>query len=145
LIKRPYLEKIMQDRPDAHELVEAVVGFLEREILPALSEPRLRFRALVAANVLAIVSRELASGDAALREEWRRVAHLLGKTESEPPGRADELRSEVQVLMRELCARIRAGEADAEPLYGQVFAHAEAMVIEKLRVANPRYLERVRG
>ena len=77
----------MQDRPDARELVEGVVGFLEREIIPTLSEPRLRFRALVAANVLTIVSRELASGDSALREEWRRLAHLLGQTASEPPGR----------------------------------------------------------
>jgi uncharacterized protein DUF6285 len=133
----------MQDRPDARELVEAVVSFLEREIIPTLSEPRLRFRALVAANVLTIVSRELASGDAALRQEWRRLAHLLGKTASEPPGRADELRNEVQALTRELCVRLRAGEADEEPLYGEAFAHAEETVIDKLRIANPRYLERV--
>jgi hypothetical protein len=133
----------MQDRPDARELVEAVVSFLEREIIPTLSEPRLRFRALVAANVLAIVSRELASGDAALHEEWRRLSRLLGKAGSEPPGRDDELRNEVQALTRELCARLRAGEADEEPMYVQVLAHVEATVIDKLRVANPRYLERV--
>jgi hypothetical protein len=135
----------MQDRPDARELVEAAAGFLEREIIPILSDPRLRFRALVAANVLTIVSRELASGDAMLREEWRRLAHLLGKNAGEPPGRADELSNEVQAFTRELCARLRAGEADEEPLYSEAFNHAEATVIEKLRIANPRYLERVQG
>jgi hypothetical protein len=134
----------MQDRPDARELVEAVASFLEREIIPTLSDPRLRFRALVAANVLTIVSRELASGEAMLREEWRRLAKLLGKTGSEPPGRADELSKEVQALNRELCARLRAGQADQEPFYSEAFNHAEATVIDKLRIANPRYLERVR-
>jgi hypothetical protein len=134
----------MQDRPDARELVEAVASFLEREIIPTLSDPRLRFRALVAANVLAIVSRELASGDAMLREEWRRLAKLLSKTGSEPPERADELSKEVQTLNRELCARLRAGEADQEPFYSEAFNHAEATVIAKLLIANPRYLERVR-
>jgi hypothetical protein len=132
----------MQDRPDTRELVQAVEGFLEREIIPTLSEPRLRFRALVAANVLAIVSRELASGDVALREEWRRLIQLLGKPASEPPRDADELRTLVTALSRDLCARVRAGEADEEPLFGQVLAHAEATVVEKLRIANPRYLER---
>lgn len=133
----------MQDRPDARELVEAAASFLEREIIPILSDPRLRFRALVAANVLTIVSRELASGDAGLREEWRRLTHLLGKSAGEPPGRADELSNEVQALTRELCARLRAGQGDQEPFYSEAFDHAEATVIEKLRIANPRYLERV--
>lgn len=132
----------MQDRPDARELVEAVAGFLEREIIPTLSEPRQRFRALVAANVLAIVSRELASGDAALRDEWQRLVQLLNKPAVDPPGSSEELRKQLAAFSRELCDRVRAGEADDEPLFGQVLAHAEATVMDKLRIANPRYLER---
>lgn len=133
----------MQDRPDARELVEAVSAFLEREIIPTLTEPRLRFRALVAANVLAIVSRELASDDAALREEWQRLTQLLGGRASEPPGRNAELRDEVLALSRELCASIRSGAADEEPMQSQTLAHAEATVVDKLRISNPRFLERV--
>ncbi|HEU0335550.1 MAG TPA: phosphotransferase [Gaiellaceae bacterium] len=46
------------DRPAAGELADAVRGFLETEILPALDDPRLRFRTLVAMNALGIVERE---------------------------------------------------------------------------------------
>ena len=48
------------DRPTPGELVEAVAEFLEREILPTLDDPRLRFRTLVALNALGIAARELA-------------------------------------------------------------------------------------
>lgn len=133
----------MQDRPEAVELIDAVVGFLEGEIIPTVTEPRLRFRALVAANVLGIVSRELASGDAALSDEWRRLNHLLGMTATEPPERLEKLRDEVRALNRDLCVRVRAGEADDEPFYSLLFSHCEETVVDKLRVANPRYLDRV--
>ncbi len=49
----------MSDRPTAAELVEATREFLEAEVLPALTDPRLRFRALVAVNALGIAQREL--------------------------------------------------------------------------------------
>src|SRR5205823_8768897 len=62
---------LMQDRPRAGELAEAVREFIETEILPSIDDPRLRFRALVAANGLAILERELAIG--APRSEERRV------------------------------------------------------------------------
>jgi hypothetical protein len=132
----------MQDQPDASELVRTVAGFLEREIIPSSSDPRLRFRLLVAANVLAIVSRELAAGDAMLRAEWRGLVELLGNPPGEPPEGIQELREAVLHLNRELCARIRAGEADAEPRRGEVLEFAEAAVVDKLKIANPRFLER---
>jgi hypothetical protein len=49
------------DRPSAAELVEATREYLEVEILPALDDPRLRFRTLVAINALGIAQRELES------------------------------------------------------------------------------------
>ena len=50
----------MQDRPGALELLEAVQAHLAQAVVPMLGEPGLRFRTLVAANVLGIVRRELA-------------------------------------------------------------------------------------
>jgi hypothetical protein len=49
----------MQDRPTPAELAEATREFLEREILPTLTDHRLRFRTLVAINGLGILQREL--------------------------------------------------------------------------------------
>jgi hypothetical protein len=47
------------DRPSPVELLDAAHEFIEAELLPVLSNPRLRFRTLVALNALAIASREL--------------------------------------------------------------------------------------
>lgn len=46
------------DRPNARELAAAVHEFLEKEILPTLDDPRMRFRTLVAMNALSIIERE---------------------------------------------------------------------------------------
>jgi hypothetical protein len=49
----------MSERPTAEELAEAIEEFLAGEILPTLSDHRLRFRMLVALNALGILRREL--------------------------------------------------------------------------------------
>ena len=49
------------DRPSAPELVEAVAEFLEGEILPLMTDHRMKFRTLVALNALGIAARELAA------------------------------------------------------------------------------------
>ena len=61
----------MQDRPTYSELLEAVQLFIETDAIPALNGPK-KFHARVAANVLAIVRRELAHQDAQWRTEWER-------------------------------------------------------------------------
>jgi hypothetical protein len=66
------------DRPTAAELVEATREFLEAEILPTLTDQRLRFRTLVAINALAITQRELESGEDGLpREELEELARRI--------------------------------------------------------------------
>ena len=49
----------MSERPTAPELVEAILEVLGGEILPTVTDQRLRFRTLVAMNALSIVYREL--------------------------------------------------------------------------------------
>src|SRR5438876_7075547 len=67
----------MSDRPTAQELTEAILEFLGGEILPTLSDRRLRFRTLVAMNALGVVYRELAAlppeDDAGQRDLVRRI------------------------------------------------------------------------
>lgn len=129
----------MHDRPTAAELIAAVREHLEREVLPSLAEPRLRFRTLVAVHVLGIVERELGRGDAPLRDEWRRLQALLGRRDLRPDG-ADALAEALRRLNQELCARIRAGEADAGPFIDTLLDHLRGTLSEKLCVANPEFL-----
>ncbi len=128
----------MQDRPHAAELAEAVREFIETEVLPTLDDPRLRFRALVAANGLGILERELAFGPALVRREVESLARLLGREDPIPDDVA-LLRAQARELNRELARRIRARNTPEGTL-----AHLIGTVADKLRVASPRYLDRYR-
>lgn len=136
----------MQDRPTATELLAAVRACLLDEVAPALTEPGPRFRTLIAANVLGIVERELADDEARLVAEWERLGTLdpAGAPAGRPTSLA-ALRADILARSRALCARIQAGEADQGPGSAAVWAFARWSVEEKLRVANPRYLARLRG
>lgn len=129
----------MQDRPTALELIVAVRGFLEDDVVPAL-QGRRRFHALVAANVLAIVERELAGEEEeALVAEWTALGRLLGEA-GEPPPRLAGLRAGVRTRTETLTSRIRAGDADAGAWASEVRAQVRATVRAKLSVADPRAL-----
>ena len=128
----------MQDRPTAVELLTSVREFIEQDVLPGL-EGRKRFHALVSANVLAIVARELAGEETMLVAEWERLRALLDGGDA-PPARLDDLKRTVDGLTRRLCDRIRAGDADGGPFGDAVRAHVRATVVDKLRIANPKYL-----
>lgn len=128
----------MQDHPTSLELINAVAQFLNTELAPTLSDPHLKFRALVAANVLNIVARELELSDAQLRAERERLNELLSENAS-----GENLRADVERMTRELSQKIRAGEADEGAFHNAVFAHVEQTVIEKLQVTNPKYSARV--
>lgn len=113
------------DRPTLDEILEAVGEFLEREVLPGILDPRLRFQTLVALNALAIARREVALGPALREEDERELRDLLG------------MAGDREDLLRALAQRIRDGEA---PLGTQAFLKAH--VRRKLLLASPRYLER---
>jgi len=128
----------MQDRPSVRELLDAVRAFLEEDVVPVLEGPR-QFHARVAANVLAIIGRELAGEEASLLAEWQRLARLTGGA-SEPPPRLEALRAAVREGTAALAERIRRGDADAEPFRAAARSHVRATVEDKLRVANPRFV-----
>ncbi len=108
------------DAPSAVQLVEAVREFLEHDVRDA-TDGRVRFHARVAANVLAMVGRELAEGDEQRSQHHDRLASL---------GVGDDA---------ELAAAIRSGAIDVESA-----ALVDALwlaTLAKVRVANPDYLE----
>jgi hypothetical protein len=129
----------VQDRPTALELLAAVRAFLEDDLIPTL-EGRRRFHALVAANVLDVVERELAGEEEQLAGQWDRLAALFALEPSARPQAVSALRGAVRDLEARLAERIRAGEADSGDFAARVRAHVRATVVEKLAVANPRFL-----
>lgn len=132
----------MQDRPTAPELIAAVRRHLSEEVLPALRDPGLRFRTLVAANVLAIVGRELEMAERQTPGEWRRLAALLGRSGSPPPAHGRQAQ-EIAEMNKTLCRQIAAGAYDDPQAWAALLEHCRQTAREKLAVANPKFLERV--
>lgn len=128
----------MQDRPTYSELLAAVQHFIETDVMPALDGPK-KFHARVAANVLAIVRRELEHEDAQWQGEWARLDALLGTAELPTEHRAVARR--LHERTEELCDRIRRGDADSGPWRDTVLAHLRRTVRDKLVVANPRLVD----
>lgn len=129
----------MQDHPTVRELLEAVEEFLERDVVTALAGPQ-QFHARVAANVMRILARELDLAPRQLREEWEGLDRLLG---GEPMPASDlDLRIGVTRRSRELCGRIRAGDADGGSRREAVLAHVRRSVEQKLAIAKPDMLRR---
>lgn len=108
------------DMPTAEQLVESVREWLEGDVL-AGTTGRLRFHARVAANVLAMVERELRLGSSLAAAHALRLGQL---------GSSDDA---------DLARRIRDGELDDR--LPEVRELVWADVRDKLAVANPKYLE----
>jgi predicted nucleic acid-binding protein len=125
---------VTQDRPDAAELLEAVAEFLFADVREWVPREK-RFQVLVAANVCAVVARELRAGEEPLREDLALFRELLDEPPADPSD--DELAGEVGRAREELARRIRSGELDArlDELTGRLRDH----VRRKLEVARPGY------
>lgn len=105
--------------PSTGELAAAVREFLQHDVM-ATADGRVRFLARVAANVMAQIERECALGEQYARAHAERLAAL---------GVADD---------GALSQAIRGGSLDHR--MDEVTAATRAGVVEKLRIANPRYL-----
>lgn len=126
----------MNDRPSATELLAAVERFLEETAVPGLEGPA-RYHARVAANVVRIVARELATEDEHLRREWQGLAALLDADPSVPEGGRAAWHDALRARNEELARRIRVGEADDVPWRVAVLAHLSRVVADKRDVAQP--------
>jgi len=106
------------DAPDAVALLEAVREFLQADVLEATSG-RVQYHTRVAANVVAMVERELTLGPA----QAARHAEGLRRLGFSDPA--------------DLAAAIRDGRVDTR--LPEVAAFVRATVVDKLEVANPRH------
>jgi hypothetical protein len=100
----------MADRPDAGELLEAVLEFLATEVLPNATDQRQKFRTLVAMNALGIARRELESEEETMSaDELRELAARI---------RAGKVPDDVLPLLKEhVAAKLRIANPDYLRLY----------------------------
>lgn len=134
----------MQDRPTAPELLDALAAMLFADVREWVPRER-RFQVLVAANVAAVVGREIRAGAEPSVEDLRLFGSLLGGGEPAQPGKsgqprdAQEAEREARELARRLAGRIRCGELDSS--LDAVSAALREHVRRKLDIARPGYAD----
>jgi hypothetical protein len=126
----------MNTGPDAAELLRVARKLLREDLMEAVPSER-RYEALMVANAMAIAARELAAGDADLREELAMLTELYGEKIVAESGSGPE--EKVAALNRRLAKDIRNGEMDGACAQG-VRALLRAQVIARLRISNPKHL-----
>ena len=128
----------MQDRPNKLVLLTAIARFLNEEARPALSDPRLAFRALIAANLASIVASELMTDDDQVAGELVRLRAIFGDTNDELPARPHDRHTELSLLNQRLSKLLHGGSPNDAEL-AQIRAHVMQTLRDKLTVDNPRF------
>jgi hypothetical protein len=128
----------MQDRPNKLVLLTAIARFLNEEARPALSDPRLSFRALIAANLASVVASELMTDEDHIAGELVRLRAIFGDTKGELPPRPHDRHTELAALNLRLAKLLRSG-SPTEAELTQIRAHVMQTLRDKLSVDNPRF------
>jgi uncharacterized protein DUF6285 len=124
----------MQDRPTAPELLDSLAEYLVGELRPEAPAEQ-RFKVLVAANLCAVVARELRAGEDPSAADAALFRSLLGMPAAEiARGEAD---AAAEGLATELSARIRAGDLDDR--LPELIEALRGHVKRKLDIARPGY------
>jgi hypothetical protein len=116
-----------QDKPTAPELLESVAEYLFGELRPEVPREQ-RFKVLVAANICAVVAREIRAGEEPDRADLELFREILG-----------EESADVHAAAAELSRRLRAGELDDR--IEELAPRLEEHVRRKLEIARPGYDE----
>ena len=114
----------MQDLPESVEIIDVVAEFIRTKLLPQL-EGHSAFHAMVAANALDIVKRELKVGPQANQEEKTRLTTLLSADGS------------LDSLNRTLCEQIASGNITLET--DGLKDHLWKTTLAKLSIDQPKY------
>jgi hypothetical protein len=115
----------MQDRPTAPELLDSLAEYLFADLRPEVRREQ-RFKVLVAANLCAVVARELRAGEEPDAADLELFSELI----EEP---AEDARS----AAAELARRLRSGELDDR--LEELAPRLEEHVRRKLEIARPGY------
>ena len=117
----------MQDRPTAPELLDSVAEYLFAELRSEVPREQ-RFKVLVAANLCAVVAREIRAGEAPDRADLELFGELLGRPVTD-----------ARAAAAELSRALRSGELD-DRLH-ELAPRLEEHVRRKLEIARPGYAD----
>ena len=133
----------MQDRPTVPELLDAIAGYLRQTVLARL-EGGEQYHLRIAINLLAIIRREINLGPRFLQEEWQSISGLLGEV-PETTRQVPETDLPATVLEQKgrLSRKIREGRFNEPVDAAALFSHLRTVTENRLRIANPKFLERV--
>jgi ABC-type branched-subunit amino acid transport system ATPase component len=124
----------MQDRPTAPELLDALAELLFGDVRDWVPRER-RFQVLVAANLCAVLARELRAGHEPSLADVRLFRELIGVSGLDPEPEAAE--AEAREAAKELAWLIRRGELDER--LDEVATRLRDHVRRKLEIARPGY------
>lgn len=111
--------------PSPLELLQVVSDCLNNDIAPALDDKSLQFKLKIAANVLAIVGREIALLPESSERDRAQLATLLGEDGT------------LAQLAQRMNAAIAAGEFDGRD--DELLAGLQAICLRQVAVDNPKY------
>lgn len=114
----------MQDLPSSVEIIDVVADFIRTQLMPQL-EGHSAFHAMVAANALDIVKRELDIAPQANQNEQSRLSTLLSTEGS------------LEDLNKKLCEQISSGQMTLET--DGLKDHLWQTTLSKLSIDQPRY------
>ncbi|MDH3474361.1 MAG: DUF6285 domain-containing protein [Rhodospirillales bacterium] len=121
----------MRDQPSGANLLRQARAVLLEDLLGALPEGK-RYEALMVANAMAIVARELEAGEGRA-EERAALENLLGAADE-----ADETAA-LKALVQRLAREIRTGRHDGSAVLHALLSRDAA---RRLAVSNPKRLDR---
>ena len=107
-------------------------------VVPAITDPGLSFRLLIAANLAGVVANEIRSEETQDGAELSRLRALLPDVPVTLDGTREGIRSAIRALNRALATRLQENGFDG-PALAQATAHVKQTLLEKLAVNNPRF------
>jgi len=113
----------MREQPSGKDLLDIAREVLRQDLIPALPDDK-RYPALMIANALAIVMRQIEAGEEGGIEEQKIFGDLLRDEDT------------LEHLNKTLARRIRRGDADGVEFWQALHKVAVGKVAE----SNPRYL-----
>jgi hypothetical protein len=128
----------MQERPNKLVLLNAISRFLVEEVRPALADPRLNFRALIAAHLASVVVSELTSDEEAVTRELARLGRIFPDAAPPPTGSLEARRAFAAELNARLATELRESTRPAADL-AEIASLLRESLREKLAIENPRF------